>query len=83
MGFGTLVPADGLSSDWQTFASRYLAQLRAVLNVWRADPHAFAAKRLAQVKAVNSECVWPRRAEQWEVALRDAMLARGRTIEKP
>jgi glycosyltransferase involved in cell wall biosynthesis len=68
MGFGALVaPASG--NDMSGFAHRYLARLLEVLRERAVDPAGFAARRLAQVEAVNARYTWRARAREWEAAI--------------
>jgi glycosyltransferase involved in cell wall biosynthesis len=74
MGFAALVPLTAASEGLADiavvdFARAYLTQLKEVLRRRAADPTAFAAARMEQVQAVNAQCTWRVRAQQWEQAI--------------
>jgi glycosyltransferase involved in cell wall biosynthesis len=68
MGFGALVPF-AASQSRADFARAYLSRLKEILRHRAADPTAFAAARLEQIQAINAECIWRVRAEQWEQSI--------------
>jgi glycosyltransferase involved in cell wall biosynthesis len=69
MGYAALVaPARG-PDDLKAFACRYRDRLVDVLRERSQDPAGFAARRLAQVEAVNARCTWRARAREWQDAV--------------
>jgi glycosyltransferase involved in cell wall biosynthesis len=69
-GFAALLPPPAAASTVQDFARSFLDRLKEVLRTRADDPAAFAAARFEQVKAINAEDTWRRRAAAWEDAIR-------------
>ena len=65
MGFGILVPPVRGPGDVARFVQEFRDTLVQVLSDRAHDLSGFAAARFNQVQAVNGECTWHRRAEQW------------------
>lgn len=74
-GFAALVPP---GRERTAFVASYLARLKEVLHQRAADPQAFAAVCMAQVKAINAGWTWRVRAREWEEALGSIRETKGR-----
>ena len=73
MGWGELVPPAGEGVEGLLeFSGAFAGALVAELERRAQDPEAFARERMQQVEEVNQNCVWSRRAEEWEEVLSGA-----------
>ncbi len=69
MGFGELVEPVGFPKSSKPFEAAYAPRLKTRLELWHEDPAAFFSASFEQVQAVNEQCTWRVRAQQWEELL--------------
>ncbi|MFY9287640.1 MAG: glycosyltransferase family 4 protein [Alphaproteobacteria bacterium] len=64
MGYADLITIDTSSID--NFADQFRAVMQKNITAFKTDPKTWAKTMYEQVKAVNAQCTWSARAQDWE-----------------